>query len=334
MTQDALDANLQLRREWRNEKATAVLTAHPDGYHIEVTIHDPKIRGIRQSCVTTYPLELIEKIQEHRGPLWLVDSISRDVDDQYVASDIERSVFSYVPRSSFRGARILDFGSGGGASTMCIARLLPDTQIIGCDINPVMTEISRLRAAHYALDNVQFLTSPDSNSLPDVGKVDFVFLTAVYEHLLPSERRSVMPMLWKSLEPGGTMFLFLTPYRWWPIEEHTTGGLPLLNFLPQSVAHWYIRHCSNLDNRMDDWQTLLRKGIRGGSIGEVLSDLREYEVQLMAPQAIGGRDCLDLWYYYCPKKPAHKAFYTIARVLNSFTGYQTVRQLEIALRKP
>jgi hypothetical protein len=83
---------------------------------------------------------------------------------------------------------------------------------------------------------VRFLVSPDANSLPpEIGTFDFVMLSAVYEHLLPEERRRVMPWIWSKLKPGGTLFINQTPYRYFPYEHHTTG-LWFINYLPDKLS--------------------------------------------------------------------------------------------------
>ena len=74
--------------------------------------------------------------------------------------------------------------------------------------------MARSRAEHYNLTNIKFICSPNPSVLPkDIQKFDFIFLIAVFEHLLPQERRDLMPMIWEYLKPGGILFLNETPYR-------------------------------------------------------------------------------------------------------------------------
>jgi hypothetical protein len=75
---------------------------------------------------------------------------------------------------------------------------------------------------------------------------------------------------------GSLLFINQTPYRFFPYEHHTTG-LWFVNFLPDRVTHYLARNYSKLNpevNKSPDWNVLLRGGIRGGTEGEVLSDLR------------------------------------------------------------
>jgi hypothetical protein len=110
----------------------------------------------------------------------------------------------------------------------------------------------------------------------EIGQFDYIMLSAVYEHLLPDERRTLMPLLWSFLKPGGALFINQTPYRYYPKEHHTTG-LWLLNYFPKSLTHWMANRFARINpevNRSRDWNVLLRGGIRGGTEGEVLHDLR------------------------------------------------------------
>ena len=320
---------------WSNEHAKVEITQLSDGkYQIEVFKIDPSIiLPKRNKCTTSYPLELIKQIYDVKGPLWLCDEIKRDEEQAYVANAVERSIFSYVPKERFKDGRILDFGCGRGASSAVIARMLPHAELIGTDLDEESIAIARARAKFHSISNATFLTSPDPRSLPDIGHVDYVFLTAVYEHLLPEERRTVLPLLWKALKPGGVMFIFLTPYRWWPIERHTSGGLPLLNYFPKFLAHSYTKRFARTNIHKDDWQTLLRKGIRGGSPGEIMRILKPYNPKLLPPTEIGGRDSIDLWWYFAPKNLSNRVFRLTAKLLKLLTGYDTVRTVEIALHK-
>jgi hypothetical protein len=90
--------------------------------------------------------------------------------------------------------------------------------------------------------------------------------------MLPAERRLLMPKIWALLKPGGVLFVNQTPNRYFPIEQHTTG-LPLLNYLPARLAGPVARRFSKRIDGDESWETLLRKGIRGGAEKDVLRDL-------------------------------------------------------------
>ena len=212
-------------------------------------------------------------------PQWfggLCDILSRLDPEGYVAKVIRRHLLAYFDSSAFRGARILDFGCGQGTSTVCLAAMFPEAEVIGVELDPKRVETANRIVAGMGLTNARFLVSPDGESLPaGIGVFDFVSLSAVYEHLLPQERPRILQLIWAHMKPGGAMFLSQTPYRYFPFEHHTTG-LWLINYLPDFLAGWLARHFSRInveENRARDWKGLLRGGIRGATEREIVRNL-------------------------------------------------------------
>ena len=184
----------------------------------------------------TYAPDTRALLAAHAGE-WLEDALSRLDPDGEVATTLIRQLTAYLDLSQCRGKRLLDFGCGVGASSLAIARLLPETEIVGVELNRERVRIATHLRNDAGLTNLRFLASPAGDQLPsDIGTFDYVMLSAVYEHLLPHERRVTMPLLWNALKPGGILFISGTPHRWFPIEHHTTG-LPGLNYLPDSLTH-------------------------------------------------------------------------------------------------
>ena len=142
-----------------------------------------------------------------------------------------------------------------------------------------------------------------------------------------------MPQLWSALKPGGILILDQTPYRWSPVEGHTTG-LPLLNYLPDRLAHWYARR-SRRARPSDEWRDLLRKGIRGGSPPTILRELGSAggAPRLLAPQRYGSR--VELWYEMSvSKRPSRaKAVARGAASALAKLGYEVVPTLSLAIAK-
>jgi 2-polyprenyl-3-methyl-5-hydroxy-6-metoxy-1,4-benzoquinol methylase len=289
--------------------------------------------------VTNYPLELIEHVLRVKGPAYLCDEIMRDEDARYVQHAFSWDILSYVEQVDFTGRRVLDFGSGSGASTMVLARMFPETRIVGVELVPELVELARRRAEFYGLgDTVSFRLSLDSNGLPpDIGNFDFIIFSAVYEHLFPSERRIILPLLWSHLKPGGIIFLGQTPYRWSPIETHTTG-LPLINYLPDRLAHYCARRFSKRVRSDETWSELLRRGIRGGATREITTILERAggKPELINPSRMGIRDHIDLWYHLssATRKPRTKKFLMyVFRVIKAVTGVTMIPTLSLAIRK-
>lgn len=142
-----------------------------------------------------------------------------------------------------------------------------------------------------------FLCSPSATELPpDMGTFDAVVMSAVYEHLLPEERVALMPQLWSHLRPGGVLFLNQTPNRAFPIEVHTTK-LPFINYLPDRMACWMARRFSRRVRAREKWPGLLRRGIRGGTLPEILELLSENHDQVnLSPSRLGILDPVELWF--------------------------------------
>jgi predicted O-methyltransferase YrrM len=246
---------------------------------------------------TAYPDELLRVILEAKGPGFLCDEIRRDEDPSYLRKHLELTVAAHVDPAELAGADLLDFGCGAGASTVILSQLLPETRITGIELRDANLEIARARAKFYALPHVNFLLSPSGSGLPHgIGPFRAIVLSAVFEHLLPAERKTLLPSLWRLLTPGGVMFIDETPARWFPIETHTTG-LPLINYLPDRLAESYARRFSSRVRRDATWDQMRRDGIRGASAKEILGLLPAGEGQpkLIEPQRLGVKGSLDLW---------------------------------------
>lgn len=292
------------------------------------------------TCETTYPINLIEKVLSIKGPAWLCDEIMRDESPEYVEKHILYDVFGYINKEQFKDRRVLDFGCGSAASTMVLSRMLPDTRITGIELASSLLEIAESRANHYNVgDRVKFFLSPDGNSLPKyIGDFDFIFLNAVYEHLLPQEREIVLPRLWSHLKPKGVLFINQTPYRWFPIESHTTSGLIFINYMPDFLASFYARRFSKRKLANNDWPALLRKGIRGGSVGEITKILKthSYPPILLTPSHLGLKDRIDMWYAVSSKsKPLiiKKSLFYLFKLIEISTGKIFLPTLSLAIQK-
>ena len=296
----------------------------------------------RREWETAYPIELIEHVLRAMGPVWLNDEIMRDEDPSATQSFVRWNMLSYVDCRDFAGRRLLDFGSGGGASSMVLARMLPETEIVGVELRSDAVTLARHRAEYYGVgDRVRFVPSPDANELPaGIGDFDYIVLAGVYEHLLPIERRRLLPLIWSKLRAGGILFIFETPHRWFPIESHTTL-LPFINYLPDRVAYYC---CQRFSGRVDNslsWPELLREGIRGATVREIVSILGGGEI--LTPSWDGAtRDQIDLWYQHVRDRAngsdgrislAKHVAMRCLKALKAVTGIALSPYLGIALRR-
>ena len=324
------------------------ILTHPDG---AIRVED--IDGMRAITVeprdglftptrkwaTAYPLELIEHVLRVKGPAYLCDEIRRDEDPRYVQHALRWDILSCSGPEDFAGRRVLDFGSGSGASSMVLARMFPEAGMVGVELMPELMELARHRAEFYGLkDRVRFQLSPDANSLPpDIGLFDHIIFSAVFEHLLPGERQAILPLLWLHLKPGGTLFLNQTPYRWFPMELHTTG-LPLINYLPDRLSLHCARRWSARVRSDESWPGLLRRGIRGGTTREIMTILKRKggKAEIVNPSRLGVRDHIDLWYQRpgLTLKPRTKKIVMYGfRAIRTVTGVTMIPELSLAIRK-
>lgn len=289
--------------------------------------------------VTDYPLELIEHVLRVKGPAYLCDEIMRDENPLYVQHDFHWNILSYINKEDFKGRRVLDFGSGSGGSSVVLARMFPETRIVGVELESEHVELAQHRARFYNVeDRVNFQLSPDSNNLPpDIGNFDYIMLSAVFEHLLPGERPAILALLWSHLKQGGVLFLNQTPYRWFPVETHTTG-MPFINYLPDRLTLYCARRFSKRVSPDASWPELLRKGVRGGTTKEIVRILsgEGRKVELLNPGYLGIKDHIDLWYQRSSTagRPLTKKIEMWGfRAVRALTGATMVPWLSLAFRK-
>jgi SAM-dependent methyltransferase len=306
----------------------------PSGRRRLQVVPRPGVPIPRRDWETRYPLDLIREIHACKA-LYTCDEIMREEDPDYVERYLRHEVLGYVDAAEFAGRRVLDFGCGSGASTLVLSRLLPDCELVGIELEERLLRIARARAGHFGRGNLRFLQSPCGDDLPgDTGTFDFIVFSAVFEHLLPQERRRLLALLWEHLETGGLLFLNQTPHRYAPVETHTTG-LPLVNYLPDELACLAATRLSRRVRRDDDWETLLRAGIRGGTPGEILGILRDFgEPAMLAPRKAVG-DQIDLWYGKLSPRHAllKRTIWAALKSLKLVGRIELTPELALAIRK-
>jgi 2-polyprenyl-3-methyl-5-hydroxy-6-metoxy-1,4-benzoquinol methylase len=289
-----------------------------------------------RQCETTYPLDLIELILRVKTPKALCDEILREESPGYVQHMLRWLILSHVPEDHLSGGRILDYGCGGGASTMILARMFPDAEIVGVDIDPQVLSIAHARLEHFGFGNVNLQLLETSDLGEDLGRFDTIVLAALYEHLLPRERKVLMPQFWGRLKAGGVLFVGETPHRYSPIEWHTTR-LPLINYLPPPLALRAARAFSPRVSATETWEELLRRGIRGGARDEIIGLCERAGVRpvVIEPTRLGLRDTFDLWYTLATDAPVwlRRTARQLLRGLQATTGITFTPHLAFALRK-
>jgi 2-polyprenyl-3-methyl-5-hydroxy-6-metoxy-1,4-benzoquinol methylase len=307
---------------------------------LQTVTEDPDAFVGTRTWETAYPMELIETILEVKGLRSVCDEIRREEDPKYLQHVLWWTLRAHVDVEEVGAARILDFGCGSGASTMILARMFPEATFLGLDIDTEANRIAEGRRRYYGVDRVEFKLSDEPTGVPEeIGQFDFIVFSALLEHLLPAERKSVIPALWGRLKPGGLLFLGETPHRYTPIEIHTTGGLPLVNYLPASLT---LRAAKRFSPRIEEtatWEQLLRRGMRGGTEKEFLRYLKRAgydDAAIERPTKQGLKDEFDLWYEisHINEMPGFKTRLRSGfRGLKKVTGISFTPYLAFAVRK-
>lgn len=311
------------------------IDALADGRHRLTVLPNAGYTVANRSWVTAYPLPLILAIHVAKD-LHVCDEIMREEDPRYVEHHVRKEVLTYFDAADFAGKRVLDFGCGSGASTLVLSRLLPGCEIVGIDLEERLLHIARLRAQHFGRTDLRLLRSPSGDALPsDLGQFDIIMFNAVFEHLLPHERHKLLPLVWEQLRPGGVLFLNQTPYRYSPVEVHTTGGMPLINYLPDSLALRAARRYCKRVSPNESWQSLLRRGIRGGTVPEIhgiLGGPRHAEL-LRPKRAVGDR--IDLWFGTLSRRHAwlKRSIWLALKTFKWLSGKEITPTLSLAIRR-
>lgn len=239
-----------------------------------------------------------EILQEVYGSNWSYHKDRMDPSGQ-MGRLLQAQLLAYSRPEDFVGRRILDFGSGDGASTFILSSLFPSSSIVGVELDAErVARASRLAELSHL--PVTFHCSPSGTGLPSgLGKFDFIMLSAVYEHLLPDEREEVLPKVWELLNVGGILFVNQTPHRWFPYDHHSTG-LWGINYLPKTLAVHATRFArmNQEYNRTagHDWHRHLRGGLRGGTERSIVNHLtRGHPGSARILQPINYRDRAEYW---------------------------------------
>ncbi|MGA2346977.1 MAG: class I SAM-dependent methyltransferase [Candidatus Sulfotelmatobacter sp.] len=311
-----------------------------EGFEITLTPHRSDLYVPRRSCQTRFPLELIRYWLDRVSFASFCEVIGRH--EETIPRALKQHLFAYFAPEDFVGKRLLDFGCGSGASTFALARMLPETEVMGVELAADRIEIANHVRSYLGLQNMEFRVSPSGDKLPPgIGEFDFVMLSAVYEHLLPVERKTVMPLLWSAMKTGGVIFVNQTPYRYSPYEAHSTG-LWLVNYMPDGMAHWTVRHFAkrNLQiNRSADWNVHLRGGLRGGTEKEIVQNLASGEVskaEVLQPRQNGLRDRADFWLSCTNPQRLYllkKFIAAFFRLADGVLGTMPALNLEVVVRK-
>lgn len=321
-----------------HKEGTVTIEELPNGQRLLSVVPSPGQFIFSTNWTTSYSLDLIKLIFEINGAAGLCFEIMRDEDPEFVQKFLKNDLLAYFSPKDFEGKKILDFGCGTGASIVLLSKMFPQAEFTGVELVSSALSVARKRAEFYNLSNVSFYQSPDGSELPkEVGEYDFVILSAVYEHLLPNERKVILPKLWNTIREGGYLFINQTPNIIFPFELHTTM-LPLINYMPDRIAFKMAHRFSKRTTSNETWEELLRKGIRGATEGEILRLLSENNanVEMLEPKNNGLKDRIDLYYLNTNSERLQrvkKVAKVFIKAVKSITGLTIIPDLSLAFRK-
>jgi SAM-dependent methyltransferase len=231
--------------------------------------------------------------------------------------------------------RFLDFGCGEGYSIEALLDMFPRATFVGVDYDA--GTLSRCREAIASSPRVTLIHAPDRNALAAIGSdFDVIQLNAVVEHLLPAERKDLMSFIWQKLRPGGYLVVTETPWRWFPIETHTTS-LPFVNYLNDHWALAAMRHFNRHGHPKDiSLDAALRQGLRGATVREIIQCLGAPadSIRLVRSANADARDLLEVWWHgECRQTPVKRAAYRTLSAWRSMTGMVISPWVNIVLQK-
>ncbi len=150
-------------------------------------------------------------------------------------------VIPWLDRTSpLNGARILEIGSGEGASTVALAE--QGANVVGLDVDEDEVATARLRCQAHKVDaDFEVGNAVNLKSSAEAHKADWIIMWAVLEHMTDEERLASIAAAWDALPENGLLSVVETPNRLWYFDSHT-GQLPFYHWLPDSLAYRYAKY--------------------------------------------------------------------------------------------
>lgn len=161
---------------------------------------------------------------------------------QYRRADRFSTLLPWVSRVfNFKGARVIEVGSGTGSSTLAFASEAKEVHCFEIDSKSVYVANKRLE--YWGLNNVFWhvdLFNQDARIASEKGQYDVVLLVAVLEHLHYFEFKQVVSLAHQMLRPGGIILIAETPNRL-SVNDYHTSWIPFFQWLPNEVAFEYYK---------------------------------------------------------------------------------------------
>jgi SAM-dependent methyltransferase len=124
-----------------------------------------------------------------------------------IARILQRGLPSFAPHLTARRLRIADVGCGTGETTLGIARLFPNAEVSGFDINDKSIELALKLAEKEQVANATFTRANLLSDIPHDARYDIVTSIGVLHHL--EEPRVGFEALRRVIEDDGVFLCFL-----------------------------------------------------------------------------------------------------------------------------
>lgn len=155
------------------------------------------------------------------------------------------------------GMRVLEIGSGAGDVALMLAELVgPGGQVVGVDVNPVILDTARRRAADAGTRNVEFIAS-DARTLNFSDKFDAIVGRFVLMYMAaPGE---AFAQLITHLKPGGIVAFQEPEYTLYPALLHP--NTPLMNQLIRWILEVFEHSGAHLDMGVGLYRAFVDAGL-------------------------------------------------------------------------
>lgn len=155
------------------------------------------------------------------------------------------------------GMRVLEIGSGAGDVALTLAELVGvPGQVVGVDVNPMILETARQRAADAGMKNVEFIAG-DARTLAFEDKFDAIVGRFVLMYM--DAPGIALSKLITHLKPGGLVAFQEPEYTLYPSVSHP--DTPLMNQLIQWIVDVFEHSGAHLDMGIGLYRAFVEAGL-------------------------------------------------------------------------
>ncbi|HIE53921.1 MAG TPA: class I SAM-dependent methyltransferase, partial [Chromatiaceae bacterium] len=209
---------------------------HPPPWWIERSPPEAEVRGSNPLGRAIFPARetpgsvsigfaVTNKQSDNFKPGWDTGRISTLWFDSHFNHAANRVIEWLVPVfSNGAGKDVLDFGCGGGITTLGVALRHPEIQVHGVDIGDKFTQLSDLAREQLGLarlpDNLYLRRISPLQPLSAEYELDAVFSWSVFEHVPRAQVPAIFRDLHGALKRKGFFFLQIEPLYYSPWGSH------------------------------------------------------------------------------------------------------------------